>query len=68
MQEGHYNFRVRRETSVLFVCDDPLCQIEIKGKDINRTHFEAWDLKGKIRSKLNINNIYHPSHIILDIA
>ena len=49
MQEGHYNFGVRRETSVLFVCDDPICQIEIKGNDINRTHFETWDHKGKIQ-------------------
>ena len=51
MQERHYNFRVRRETSVLFLCDDPICQIEIKGNDINRTHFEAWDLIGKIHLK-----------------
>ena len=47
MQERIYNFRVRRKTSVLFVCDDPICQIEMKGKDINRTDFETWDLKGK---------------------
>ena len=57
MQEGHYNFGVRRETSVLFVCDDPICQIEIKGNDINRTKFESLDLTGKLHLRWEIYTI-----------
>ena len=43
-----YNIPVRKKTSVLIVCDDPICKIEVKGKEINETNFKTFDFKGNV--------------------
>ena len=53
LQKKFHNFSMRRKTSVILVCDDPKCAIEIKGSKISEAHFANDSVKGRAFQRNN---------------
>ena len=52
-QEKFHVFSMRRKTSVILVCDDSTCEMEIKGSKISEANFEHTGVKGRVFQRNN---------------
>ena len=60
-QKKFHNFSMRRQTSAILVCDDPTCEIEIKGSKISEADFEHTVIEGRVFHE-NKNLIVYYKH------